>query len=235
MSLTIGRGEILGLAGLVGSGRTSLAQAIFGVQPAMSGSIELDGEADSRPLAASDAIAHGMYLAPGGSEEVGAAARHVDRARTSPWRISGASRRVMLVDTSREEDRRPSSNGVPRNQDSFGRTDAVTLSGGNQQKVVLAKWLSMRPKAHHVRRADPRDRCRRQERDLHAHARACGCRGRDPDDFQRHGRSHRGQRQDRRHARGPNQRLSRETAILGAQRPDACRRQFCRGTGRSHA
>ena len=63
VSLHVRPGEILGLAGLVGAGRTSLVRALFGVEPALSGTIRLDGLA-LHIRSAGDAIAHGIYLAP---------------------------------------------------------------------------------------------------------------------------------------------------------------------------
>uniref|UniRef100_UPI0011466559 ATP-binding cassette domain-containing protein n=2 Tax=Pseudomonadota TaxID=1224 RepID=UPI0011466559 len=63
VSLSVRRGEILGLAGLVGSGRTELARAIFGVEPLKAGAIKLNGEA-IRVTSPRGAIDHGIYLIP---------------------------------------------------------------------------------------------------------------------------------------------------------------------------
>jgi ribose transport system ATP-binding protein len=144
VSLQVRRGEILGLAGLVGAGRTSLAQTIFGVEPALGGRILLDGE----PLTIGsprDAITYGIYLAPEDRKKSGLL---LDMSIAENITLPDLKRfsTAMLVDASREE-------GVAKEQlralaikaPSIA-TEAVTLSGGNQQKVVLAKWLSMRPK-----------------------------------------------------------------------------------------
>ncbi len=144
VSLQVRRGEILGLAGLVGAGRTSLAQTVFGVDPALGGRILLDGE----PLtirSPRDAIAEGIYLAPEDRKKSGLL---LDMSIAENITLPDLKRfsTAMLVDASREE-------GVAKEQlralaikaPSIA-TEAVTLSGGNQQKVVLAKWLSMRPK-----------------------------------------------------------------------------------------
>ena len=64
VSLTLRRGEILGLAGLVGSGRTELARAVFGIDRMLGGAIRLDGAADRRCASPSEAIARGIYLVP---------------------------------------------------------------------------------------------------------------------------------------------------------------------------
>ena len=145
VSLTIRFGEILGLAGLVGSGRTSLAQTIFGIDPPVGGTMALDGKTIA-VRTARDAINQGIYLIP------------EDRKRSGLLldmpileNISLADLQVMapmmLVDSGRErataeEQRRSLSIKAPSVD-----YKAVTLSGGNQQKVVLGKWLSMRPKA----------------------------------------------------------------------------------------
>jgi ribose transport system ATP-binding protein len=144
VSLSIRRGEILGLAGLVGSGRTTLAQTVFGVNPAMGGSVSLDG----KPVAikhAHDAIAEGIYLVPEDRKKSGLLldvpiVENISLADLPNYAT------MLIVDSSREravaeEQRRRLSIKTPDID-----TLVVTLSGGNQQKVVLAKWLSMRPK-----------------------------------------------------------------------------------------
>ncbi|HMR29510.1 MAG TPA: sugar ABC transporter ATP-binding protein [Geminicoccaceae bacterium] len=144
VSLDIRFGEILGLAGLVGSGRTSLARTIFGIDPLLSGEIRLGGErVDLRSPA--DAIARGIYLAPEDRKRSGLVlelpirenvtlADLRDHAR---WGLisNAAELRTAERQRGRLDIRTPSV-----------ETAAVTLSGGNQQKVVLAKWLSMRPR-----------------------------------------------------------------------------------------
>jgi ribose transport system ATP-binding protein len=144
VSLSIRRGEILGLAGLVGSGRTTLAQTVFGVNPVMGGSVTLDG----KPVAirhAHDAIAEGIYLVPEDRKKSGLLldvpiVENISLADLPNYAT------MLIVDSSRErevaeEQRRRLSIKTPDID-----TLVVTLSGGNQQKVVLAKWLSMRPR-----------------------------------------------------------------------------------------
>ena len=143
VTLSVRRGEILGLAGLVGAGRTSLAQTVFGVDPPLSGDIVLD---DKRISVATprDAIAHGIYLAPEDRKKSGLLLDMSIAENISLPDLKNFST-AMLVDVSRVE-------GIAKEQcRSLAikapsiETDVVTLSGGNQQKVVLAKWLSMRP------------------------------------------------------------------------------------------
>jgi ribose transport system ATP-binding protein len=143
VSLLIRRGEILGLAGLVGSGRSTLAQTIFGILPASRGVISLDGR-ELSIRSAGDAIAEGIYLAPEDRKKSGllldmAISENISLADLPSYTrmrmINGpAERRVAEAQRKKLSIKTPSV-----------ETIVVTLSGGNQQKVVLAKWLSMRP------------------------------------------------------------------------------------------
>jgi ribose transport system ATP-binding protein len=144
VSLSIRRGEILGLAGLVGSGRTELARAVFGVDPLRSGAIRLDGEPIRVPTPRA-AIDHGIYLIP---EDRKSSGLLLDVSITENISLPDLASylRFWLVDTDREiENAR-----LQRQRLNIRAPDVATsvgsLSGGNQQKVVLAKWLSMRPR-----------------------------------------------------------------------------------------
>ena len=143
VSFEIHRGEIVGLAGLVGCGRTSVAQAVFGVDPMLSGSIQIDG----RPVEAGSvraAIAQGIYLAPEDRKKSGLV---LDLPIVENITLASLSHyaRFGLVDagdektTAQEQSRRLSIKAPSVD------TVAVTLSGGNQQKIVLGKWMSMKP------------------------------------------------------------------------------------------
>ncbi len=143
VSLSIRRGEILGLAGLVGSGRSTLAQTIFGILPASRGVITLDGR-ELSIRSTGDAIAEGIYLAPEDRKKSGllldmAISENISLADLASYTrmrmINGAAERRVA-----EEQRKKLGIKTPSVE-----TIVVTLSGGNQQKVVLAKWLSMRP------------------------------------------------------------------------------------------
>jgi ribose transport system ATP-binding protein len=137
------RGEILGFAGLVGSGRTELMQVLFGAAPALAGEIWLRGERyqPHRPL---DAIRHGVFLAPEDRKKHGlvlpmTVAQNVslpDIANYKPrgWLQRRTEQRVADEQVARLRVKTPSI-----------RQKVVNLSGGNQQKIVLAKWLAMQP------------------------------------------------------------------------------------------
>jgi ribose transport system ATP-binding protein len=137
VSFDVRAGEIVGLAGLVGAGRTELARTVFGAEPPDSGTVSLDG----RKLTIgtpSDAIAAGIgYLTESRKSDGLALQLGVDKNITLaklPMRSGlidlGAERRVA------EREREALRIRVPR----VGRP-VQTLSGGNQQKVVLARWL----------------------------------------------------------------------------------------------
>jgi ribose transport system ATP-binding protein len=144
VSFTAGRGEIVGFAGLVGSGRTELMQTVFGVTPALAGTMSLDGAAFA-PRSPADAIARGVYLAPEDRKRHGLVlpmtiAENVSLPALAP------RPRLALVD--RAAERRAADAEVARfrvRTPSIHRP-VVNLSGGNQQKVVLGKWLALSPR-----------------------------------------------------------------------------------------
>jgi ribose transport system ATP-binding protein len=136
-------GEILGVAGLVGAGRTELAEVIFGIDAILEGEVMLAGK-PFRAATPRDAIEAGLYLVP------------EDRKRTGLVLESAICENICLADLGSVSSNGFVSNSLvkARAEDQrikLGiRTTDVTrntaeLSGGNQQKVVLGKWLSMRP------------------------------------------------------------------------------------------
>ncbi len=144
VNLELHHGEILGIAGLVGSGRTELARAIFGVDPIYGGSFELEG-APFTPGHTSQAVERGLFLVPEDRKLAGLVLDlPISQNITLPdlpkyarnFFVSGSSETRVA-----EEQRR--NLGIKAPQVS---TKAASLSGGNQQKVVLAKWLAMSPK-----------------------------------------------------------------------------------------
>ncbi len=144
VSLSVRKGEILGLAGLVGSGRTELARAVFGIDPPDGGAIRLDGEklAVASPR---DAIRRGIYLIPEDRKHSGLLLDVSITENISLPDLASYSQAFLVRERAEtknaEKQRRRLRIKVP------DVADAVSsLSGGNQQKVVLAKWLSMRPR-----------------------------------------------------------------------------------------
>ncbi len=144
VSFTARRGEILGFAGLIGSGRTELMQTIFGVTRALSGTMTLEGQPYA-PRTTRDAIARGVYLAPEDRKRHGLVLPMTVAENTSLPNIARYSRWGLL---DRRAERRVAEAEVTRLR---MRTPTIhqrlmNLSGGTQQKVVLGKWLSMSPR-----------------------------------------------------------------------------------------
>jgi ribose transport system ATP-binding protein len=143
-SFTARKGEILGFAGLIGAGRTELMEAIFGVTPALSGKMKLEGR-DYAPRAPRDAIDAGVYLAPEDRKRHGLVLPMSVAQNTSLPNISSYSPFGWL---NRKTEQDVAEDGVKRLRTKTPsiKQPVVNLSGGNQQKVVLAKWLAMSPK-----------------------------------------------------------------------------------------
>jgi ribose transport system ATP-binding protein len=144
VSLSVRRGEILGLAGLVGSGRTELARAIFGVDPLLGGTIRLDGE-PIRIATPRAAIERRIYLIPEDRKSSGLLL-DMSTAENISLPDLKSYQRFWLVDTARETEHAHRQRERLKIRTPDVASSVVSLSGGNQQKVVLAKWLSMRPK-----------------------------------------------------------------------------------------
>jgi ABC-type sugar transport system ATPase subunit len=144
ISFTLHKGEILGVAGLVGAGRSELAMALFGVAPVDKGEVWLDNRL-FRLGNPRRAIWQGMALVPENRKEQGLVLAQSVRNNTS-LAIIDRLRRFLLIDERREYE-------IVRKQmdDLAIRTPSLEqevgyLSGGNQQKVVLAKWLCSGPR-----------------------------------------------------------------------------------------
>jgi rhamnose transport system ATP-binding protein len=144
VSFQVRAGEVVALAGLVGAGRTEVIRAIFGIDRYDSGEIRVAGRRmpAGRPAAA---IAAGVALVPEDRRQQGLVMElSVERNTTLPrrWSLS----RLGFLRTARE--RADARVWTKRLQVKAARlaNPVATLSGGNQQKVVLAKWLSTSPR-----------------------------------------------------------------------------------------
>ena len=137
-------GEILGFAGLIGAGRTELMQAIFGVAPAISGQMLLEGK-PYWPRTAREAIERGVYLAPEDRKQHGLVLAMSVAENSSLPNVASYARFGWLDRTTEQA---VAEAGVKRlrTKTPSVRQAVGNLSGGNQQKVVLAKWLAMNPK-----------------------------------------------------------------------------------------
>ena len=144
VDLSLRRGEILGLAGLVGAGRSELARVVFGIDRRLGGGIVLDG-APVAIQAPRDAIERGIYLVPEDRKRSGllldvSIAENIALPDLASYARGGIVRRGAET-ANAERQRTRLGIKAPSVETAVG-----SLSGGNQQKVVLAKWLSMRPK-----------------------------------------------------------------------------------------
>jgi len=144
VSFGVGRGEILGMAGLVGAGRSEIALAIFGVEPPIAGTMSLGGQA-LRIEAPEDAIGHGIFLVPEDRRSAGLVVDFSIRENVSLPALDRYARHGLISET---EERRAVTAVCGQLQVKAPSIEvkAATLSGGNQQKVVLAKWLALGPK-----------------------------------------------------------------------------------------
>ncbi len=146
VSFALHAGEVLGVAGLMGAGRTELIRAIFGLDPVASGTVEVDG----RPFTPSPrrSIRRGLAFLTENRREEGllmdaaipdnaALAALSNYARTPLRVVQGGRLRAAVADATA---------AVRLHAAGLSRQTARTLSGGNQQKVVLAKWLLRRPR-----------------------------------------------------------------------------------------
>ncbi|WP_080921469.1 sugar ABC transporter ATP-binding protein [Manganibacter manganicus] len=137
-------GEILGLAGLVGSGRTELARVLYGIDRSYGGGVSLDGE----PLmlgSAADAVKKGIFLVPEDRKLTGVLLDLPITENISLPNLRGHSHRYF-VSASMEAATAERQKADLAIKAPSVQTRTGTLSGGNQQKVVLAKWLAMKPK-----------------------------------------------------------------------------------------
>ena len=132
-------GEVLGLAGLAGAGRTELVEAIFGAQPADSGTVTLAGSVVSS-FSPHDAVARGLSLLTEDRKRTGLCLNLPVSANVTLANVRALVRNAML--------RRRAENEVTEQlieklhiRPPSPRKAAGRLSGGNQQKVLLARWL----------------------------------------------------------------------------------------------
>jgi ribose transport system ATP-binding protein len=144
VSFDAARGEILGFAGLVGAGRSELAKAVVGLDPGATGDLFLAGE--KVPIRKSrDAIERGFYLVPEDRRGEGLVVRMSVRENIT---LPSLRRFSSLWLVQRERERKVAEEQIASLKIKTPGPEALVmnLSGGNQQKVVLGKWLSMDPK-----------------------------------------------------------------------------------------
>jgi ribose transport system ATP-binding protein len=144
VSFEVRRGEVVGFYGLVGAGRTEIAETLFGLRNPSGGAILLDGE-EVRIKSPADAIARGISLVPedrkGQGLVLGMNCRdnmslpQIDDLKAGPFVANGAEMAIFDKYHKQLDIRTPG-----------WKQQVGNLSGGNQQKIVIGKWLSMHPK-----------------------------------------------------------------------------------------
>jgi ribose transport system ATP-binding protein len=142
ISFSVRKGEVFGIAGLMGAGRTELVRAITGADPISGGEVLLHGKPVT-PRSPIDAIRHGMVLVPEDRKLQGVVLDHSIAENIGYANLGEIARKGWI-----------SSRRLHQFTDEYirkfgvkgrGRQNAGELSGGNQQKVVLAKWLARKP------------------------------------------------------------------------------------------
>ena len=134
-------GEILGFAGLMGAGRTETTRAIFGVDPKQSGQIFIDGK-EVRITGPADAIRHGLVLAPEDRKKDGLCVKLSIRSNIELPNLDIACNNLGVVRRGLVSEMVAKAKAAFDIRMPNDQVNAGSLSGGNQQKVVVAKWLA---------------------------------------------------------------------------------------------
>jgi len=145
ISLSVRAGEILGLAGLVGAGRTETARAIFGADPFDAGQVTIDG----KPVnirSPQDAIRNGIGLVPEDRKQQALFLSLAIRMNMSIASLGQLERFGIFVDEAKERKLIEEYKRMLNIRMASPEQLVANLSGGNQQKVVLARWLALRPR-----------------------------------------------------------------------------------------
>ncbi|HUK83782.1 MAG TPA: sugar ABC transporter ATP-binding protein [Verrucomicrobiae bacterium] len=144
VSFKLRKGEIVGLAGLIGAGRTELALLLMGAQRKTSGAVFLDGREVTINHPA-DAVRHGLGYASEDRKQLGLVLPMTVRENTTLSVHRRILNRLGLISAAKENE--ITDRHVAQLRIKISGREQVTrnLSGGNQQKVVLAKWLAIRP------------------------------------------------------------------------------------------
>lgn len=145
VNLHVRAGEVVGIAGLVGAGRSELLHAIFGIEPPLSGQVEMVG----KPVPQGDTVAairSGIGLIPEDRKQHGLVLEMPIRSNMSLAGLRQNRRRLGFLNYRRERRDAEQMRQRLRIKTPSIEQLARNLSGGNQQKVVLGKWLSLEPR-----------------------------------------------------------------------------------------
>lgn len=141
ISFSVYEGEIVGFAGLMGAGRTETTRAIFGVDPKESGEIYVDGK-QVKITCPMDAIKNGVVLAPEDRKKDGLCTKLSIRQNLALPNLDWICNKLGVVSSSKEDRLCEKAVQDLRIKTPNVEIDSGNLSGGNQQKVVVGKWLA---------------------------------------------------------------------------------------------
>jgi ABC-type sugar transport system ATPase subunit len=145
VSFVLHEGEVLGIAGLVGSGRSEVLRALAGADPAATGTLAIDGRARLLPRNVRDGIAMGLALAPEDRKHQGLVLGRSALSNLTLTDLHAVAHGPVIDEGRRNRRARRLANDVGFDANRLGAL-AGTLSGGNQQKLVIGKWLHRRPR-----------------------------------------------------------------------------------------
>lgn len=145
LSFKVGAGEIVGVAGLVGAGRTEMLRSLFGIDKPLAGKVRI-GERDVQLRSPQDAIAAGLALVPEDRKQQGVIVEMAVRQNLSlaSWRRH--QKKAGFLDKVFESNLVKEMISKLNIKTPSGEQFVQFLSGGNQQKVVLGKWLALAPR-----------------------------------------------------------------------------------------
>ncbi|WP_338753109.1 sugar ABC transporter ATP-binding protein [Bacillus sp. FJAT-52991] len=140
LSMHVNKGEIVGIAGLVGAGKTEICQALFGASSQTNGDIKVHGKT-MKFASPADAVRHGLVLVPEERRKEGIVTDESVATNLSVANINRFSRFFSLID--RKAEKRAAEQMIQQLNivTPSTETKVENLSGGNQQKVVIGKWL----------------------------------------------------------------------------------------------
>jgi ribose transport system ATP-binding protein len=144
VNFTVARGEVLGIAGMLGSGRTELLKSIFGAEPADAGEVVLGGKA-LRPGSAAQMKDFGIAMTPENRKAEGLVQMMGTRANMCLASLDRVSVKGVAVSRLERDVVRRYVGSLHIKLSDF-ESPVSSLSGGNQQKVVIGKWLNTQPK-----------------------------------------------------------------------------------------
>ena len=145
ISLELHEGEILGLTGIVGAGRSELAEAIFGLNPADSGYIFIDGK-EVKIRNAAEAVKHKIAYVPENRQTDGLFLKKSIIDNIAVVTAKEMADKFGILDISKKETVAEKLIGKFKIFPPYASMETRQLSGGNQQRVVLAKWINANPK-----------------------------------------------------------------------------------------